>query len=421
MIGTLNQERKEAIIIGAGISGLLIAYALKKKGWKLQVFEASSQIGGLIQTLQTPYGPAETAAHSLMVNETVEKFFHELGIELLEVKPDSKARFIYRRGKMRRMPLGPIELLQTFIRFFRKPTRPFDVEQGTLAEWCTAYLGTPALRYLLAPFVTGVFAATPEELNLKIAFPALVPKRSGVSLFQLFRIRNKVKKRRARMMTPKGGMQAVVDKLAKALKEEIVLNHPIKTLPDTPNLILSVPASAVSDLIGSQAPRAADALKKIRYAPLITVTAFYLDSAFQTKPPKGVGVLIPRHEGLRILGVLFNSSAFHGRVSRSNAHSLTIMLGGTSDPDILRVSDSSLVDLINQDMNSLFKTGTSATHLEVTRWEKAIPVYSNEVKAAQDLILKDFSAVPGKLVFTNYSKEVSIRSMIDALHQSDLL
>lgn len=414
MIGRLNPEHRSVTIIGAGISGLLIGYVLKKKGWQVRILEKTHRVGGLIDTPVTEYGPSETAAHSLMITPELKGFFDELGVELLEVNPASKARYIYRNGKMRRFPLTLLETLSTLVHFFSRPRKPFSESSGTLQEWCEAYLGKPALRFLLSPFVTGVFAADPSELDVSIAFPSLIPQAPERSLFKNLLARSR-KSARPRMMTPKNGMLSVVERLYFELKNEIHLNTEVTRLPQVPNLIITVPAPELANLLAEVDPESSRKLGQIRYSPLITSTVFLETRSFIEKPPHGVGVLVPRDEGLRILGVLFNSSAFSGRTRSPNLHSFTVMVGGTRDPDALRLNESTLSEMMGRDLDRLFGLRSRPILMNTTYWRSAIPVYSRELKEARASLETGFCSAPGRMVFTNYSKEVSIRGLIQSL------
>ncbi len=412
-------------MVGAGVSGLLAAYTLKKKGYQVRILEQSTRSGGLIETKSSIHGPIETAAHSLMVNPEIEALMSELGVELSEVNPKSRARYIYRKGKMRKFPLTFFETIQTLIRIFSKPARPIDPETATLAEWCRTYVGDAALKYLLAPFVTGVFAASPDELLLSVAFPRLVPEHPEKSLIgNLFFKRkpaNSAPSKRPRMMAPTRGMSDLIAKLKSTLAPEIEYGKKLEALPDglasalipmDSNLVLSIPAPELATLLNERDPLAAQALRAIEYSPLITCTVFIGSDSFTKHPPRGVGVLIPRGEGLRILGVLFNSSAFPDRTKDSETHSYTVMLGGTSDPAVLTLSDLEIRDIIESELKTLFGVRKPLQAIEITRWRKAIPVYSGQVRDARLALEHGLCEIPGLMVFTNYSKEVSIRGMI---------
>lgn len=417
MIGSLDPKKKNVTVVGGGISGLLIAYTLKKRGFQVKVLEAGPRVGGLIQTLNTPHGPVEMAAHSLLVSPEVQALFDELSIPLVDVNPKSKARFIYRNGKSRRLPLRFFEILITLYHLFTKPKFAFDSSSGTLAEWCTSYLGRPALRYLLSPFVTGVFAATPQELNAKITFPRLVPNRPDFSFFRW--IRSLPKSPRSKMRVPLQGMQSLVTALEQNLKNEIQLNSPLHDLnqiSDSENIVLTVPAAELSKLLAKTDSRSAEQLLQVQYAPLVTITMFFKESAFRSQAPKGVGVLIPRNEGLRILGVLYNSSSFSHRVSQSGICSLSVMIGGTTDPEAIQLSDEALDEILRVELDQLLGAKDAPLKRIITRWQRAIPVYSNSLKQAQDALKEGYCSTPGRVVFSNYSKEVSIRGLINALH-----
>ena len=418
MIGTLNPQDKRATIIGAGISGLLIGYVLKKKGYQVTIHEKSNRCGGLIQTKHTSHGIVEAAAHSLLVNEIVQEFMDELGVELLPVNPDSKARYIYRKGKMRRMPLTFFELISTFFHLFRKPKLPVPLKDLNLEQWGNAYLGTSATQYLLAPFTSGIFACTPRELNTRLSFPKLLPGAPTISLFQHIRtLRRKPKSVRPRMMALKNGMEDLIQNLHLSLQNEIHLNSEITDLKSIKgNLILSVPSNTLGDLLKTNSATMIERLPEIRYSPLITATVFYAGDSFKNKAPHGVGVLIPRGEGLRMLGCLFSSSAFSGRTEMKNEVSLTVMLGGTQDPDALNLSNPEISALIEKELSILLKTKNPPTYIEITQQQRAVPIYSSELTLYIDKISRTFCSNPGKIIFSNFSGQVSIRGMIETAH-----
>ena len=399
MIGTLNTQDKRVTIIGAGISGLLIGYALKKKGYQVTIHEKSNRCGGLIETKHTSHGLVETAAHSILVNETVQSFLSELNVELLPVNPKSKARYIYRKGKMRRMPLSFLEIISTLFHLFRKPKLTKKLENLTLEEWGNSYLGTAATKYLLAPFTAGIFACLPSELNAKFSFPKLLPTKTNQSLFQHLRsLRKKPKAKRAEMMVFKNGTEDLILKLESQLKDQIKLNSNIMDLNTIEgNLVLSTPTHDVD------------------YSPLVTATVFISKHAFKNKAPHGVGVLIPRGENLRMLGCLFNSSAFSGRTLLEDEVSLTVMYGGTSDPSAVLLSEDELKLIIRAETTLLLGVKSEPAHIEITKWQRAIPIYSLKLTQYIEEISKKFCSRPGKVVFTNYSGQVSIRGMIETV------
>src|SRR5258706_3483578 len=101
------------VIVGAGISGLTIAFRLKKKGIPFLLLEESAEAGGKIGTLhrdgfELDLGPI-TCATCLSLN----KLINDSGMEgsvLFPSKAVSK-RFVYSRGKLHTIVPHPVHLL----------------------------------------------------------------------------------------------------------------------------------------------------------------------------------------------------------------------------------------------------------------------------------------------------------------------
>jgi len=420
MIGTLDRSVQKATVIGGGIAGLLAAFRLERAGYEVVLYEASDRLGGLVRTIRTPYGIAEAAMHSTLVSPPVRELFHELEVELLPVRKDARARFIWRKGKLRRMPLGLRELAQAFLRaYFVLPTRGMDPQSLTLEEWAKRHLGQAALDYGLTPFVRGIYASRPSEIGVAAAFPALLPKPGHSLLSQILRSsrqRTGPRPPKKLMMTARDGMdsftQALESRLRKSGRVKIHIGAPISQLPDTPNLIIATPADVAAKLIVSSDPVLATAIAGIEYAPLISITAFVRKSA---RDSKGVGVLVPEVErDRRCLGILFNSSSFDGRTADNDKHSsYTVMIGGTSQRDLVGLGDAELSEIVCEELRAMLGVD-SPVHLEINRWLRAIPVYSPSLPRIWTQAGQGWCARPGRILFGNWTGQVSLRGMIES-------
>ncbi len=433
MIGSLKietEQDRQAIVVGAGVSGLLIAYVLDQQGFKVTLIEESKRAGGLISTQSTEWGPAESAAHSFLVTDEIAEICRDLGVELCPVRPDARSRYIYRRGKMRRFPLSFFELIRTFLRAYLVLSRA-DLSRGsaTLEQWGNRHLGKSAVKYLLSPFLTGIYAARPSEICVSAAFPALeVPAGQSLlsALLRKLRLRLLSSKKKSapksqskKMMAPKMGMGALVGALERRLEERLGdrfrKGETVSVLPDSPNVILAVPASRASALLAQKDSRLSQALSEIEYAPLVSATIFISKAAFSSLP-RGVGVLFPEAEKRDCLGVLFNSSAFSDRV-RDEAEwvSLTMMLGGTIRPEMIKKADHELFDLIRNELKILFgldDSSVQSARIVLNRWTHAIPKYDQKTMAAWNAARSGWCSVPGHVLTGNYTGQISIRGMM---------
>src|SRR5215211_6132898 len=267
MIGTLDSTKREVTIVGAGIAGMLAAYALDKQGYEVTLLEERERAGGLIQTVRTDYGMAERAAHSLLATDAVVELCSELGVELAEVRKESRARFIVRDGRLRRFPLRPAEALTALGRAaFARAGGPAD--SLDLGSWGRRHLGDAAVDYLLSPFVSGVYGALPAELGVEAAFPTLsvAPGRTllGTMLGRAFRPAGngrgatnghasgakRARKERKRMVAPRLGMGDLTERLERRLEERLggrfLKGVSVREVPDAPNVVISTPAYAAA-------------------------------------------------------------------------------------------------------------------------------------------------------------------------------
>jgi len=412
MIGKIDPKQEKVTVIGAGISGLLAGYQLKKLGYAVTIHEASPNVGGLLQTGTTPLGLYETAAHSLLVNEAGQKHFKELGLELCTVDSASRSRFILRNGKMRKMPLTALEFGNLLTQLFRKKKAIHD--GATFREWGDHWIGAAATDWLIAPFVSGIFACDPSELIAQFAFSDLPnPDQHSLAAFFLAKQKQGPKKQRPKMMTFQNGMTDWIQALQKQLRAEIIVESQQVSIPEHGNVIIATPASAAAELIRNASDQnLSENLANIPYSPLVTATVFVHKSAFKNHPPCGVGVLIPRQERSKILGILFNSSAFPNRSTSADVVSLTVMLGGTGKPDAIEWPDIKIRHAVTESLEQILDFEGDPLQVQITRHTRAIPIYGTELKNTLAQLTHFANQRSGLVFFANWTGSVSLRGLL---------
>ncbi len=432
MLGSLDSTQKEVTVIGGGVAGLLMAYRLDQLGYEVTLYEAQPRLGGLIKTEKTPFGIAENAAHSFLATGSVLKLCEELGVKLSEVLPNSKARFILRKGQFRRFPLGIIETIKVFLKAcFKKALDEKITEKYSMAEWARYFLGESALRYLIEPFVRGIYGARPEELSIKAAFPGLlIPKGSTFLSYQWKKRfhKNPIKnpqeeapKVRAKMMSPVEGMESLVIALERRLKdrlgERLRIHQKLESLPQSANLILTVPAEVASELLKREEPGLSKKLSQVQYTPLICVTVF-INRKTMARVPRGIGILMPADEGSSCLGILFNSSSFPQRVvDPEHCVSCTVILGGTSSPEFLNFSDEKIREIVQEELRFRFGHELEILDYVIRRWKKAVPRYDGFLMEVWEAAKHSWCSRPGHILFGNYTGQVSLRGMIETIRE----
>ena len=172
-------------VVGAGIAGLTAAYRLKRKGYRVVVYEASERAGGVIRTERREGYLAELGPNSMAAGgPAVTELITQLGLDSSrdEAQREAKKRYIVRKGKLVALPTSPSQLLTTRLlsngaklAIFGEPmVEPGDSPmEESVATFVRRRFNQEVLDYVVNPFVGGIFAGDPEQLSARHALPRL--------------------------------------------------------------------------------------------------------------------------------------------------------------------------------------------------------------------------------------------------------
>ena len=97
-----ENKRSDAIIIGAGLTGLTAAAALLRRGADVTMLEASGRAGGAVGTERDGGFLVEQGPGTLMTDEPdVLRFLAEVGLAEEIVRPVAQKRFLVRGARGR--------------------------------------------------------------------------------------------------------------------------------------------------------------------------------------------------------------------------------------------------------------------------------------------------------------------------------
>ena len=216
----------DVIVIGGGITGLVAAYRLTRRGQKVLLIEKNPRLGGNISTLREAGYIFEEGPQTILANNpAVWELIEELKAPVEKASPSSQKRYIYKGGKLIPIPLKPQEFLTTplvgiksklllFGELFKKP---LEVEDTSVADFVREHFGEEFLTYFVQPFVSGIYAGDAERLSLRYAFPKLweIQRRYG-SLLRAF-IKEKRVAPKGELISFKGGLKTLIDLLAEKI------------------------------------------------------------------------------------------------------------------------------------------------------------------------------------------------------------
>lgn len=372
---TLSKCKKVAIL-GAGISGLSLAWFLKKKGIACTILEKESRPGGWIRTANHEGNLFEWGPRSLRANDaaTTLSLIEELGLskDILYSSPESKIRYILRKGKLEKLQLS-LNLLPAFARdLFAKRSEKSD---ESVHEFFERRFSKIVADHFVDPLIKGIYAGDSKELSVCACFPKLwemeQDSRSLIigSVRRLFQKKGGIKG----ILTLKNGMESLVVNLANQLKEGVLLNAEVKELrffgegveinsKVYDHVISTLPAYSLSALLPKS--MLGNLLLKLPFATLGVVHLGYTDAV---NPVKGFGYLIPSGEKEAVLGTVFDSSAFPDQ-NQDLKTRLTVMIGGHH-------TDLELKVLAKQAVAKHLGIKTEPNVLESFTAKQAIPQY----------------------------------------------
>ncbi len=374
-------EEKKIAIMGAGITGLVTAYYLKRAGFAFRIFEKTTHIGGVIETCRKDGFVYERGPNSgVLANiETIE-FFEALGSRCkLEIADASSARrLIWKGGKWHALPSGiaggittPLFSLKDKLRLLGEPFRKRGTDPNeTLSRLVIRRMGQSFLDYAIDPFILGIYAGDPAYIVPKYALPKLYQLEQDYGSF----IGGAIKKSREKkspsekkvtreIFSIEGGLQRLTETLAETVgMENIELecddvfvekadrNYRVRfkdRQEDFTQVVSTINSDSLPQLFPFVEIKHWDPIVSLKYAKVTEVAIGY-------KKWEGIlldafGGLIPFKEKRNILGVLFMSSQFKNRAPEGGAL-LTTFVGGMRKPELADLRGDELFRLIKKEM-----------------------------------------------------------------------
>lgn len=394
---------KKVCIIGGGISGLVAAFLLKRKGFAIELFDKNASVGGNVQTRRIDGFTIEQGPNSLIKSPRLVDLIKALRLEseVLVADPSNKKRYVLQNGKLRALPMsiagmaaGGFFSARAKLRLLREPFVASKSPNGeSVAEFFERRLGGEIVEKAADPFIAGIFAGNPETLSVKSAFPRLYELERDYGSLLVGSLRSKSEKADKnfpRSFSFKNGIQTLTDALAENLGESISVNTEVRRIEKTADgkfsvetdvgvrifdaMIISTPAAPAAGLIENLDANLSEHLKTVYYPPIAMVFCGYKKENIRQNLD-GFGFLIPSSERRKILGTLWNSAVFANRAP-DGFHLLTNFVGGARNAAVFEKTDAEIADIVSAELESILGAQGKPDFLHIKRWAKAIPQYN---------------------------------------------
>ncbi len=434
---------KDVLIVGGGITGLTLAWALGERGIDTQVLEMRPHAGGNIRTLRLDNYLIDLGPNSLLERpgQGLAQILDALSLRphVVEANPIASRRYVSRDGRALALPMSPMAFLRTPIfslmgklRLLQEPFIKPPSEEESVAAFVCRRLGPEFLDWAVDPFISGVYAGDAEKLSVRAA-TAKVYALEAESGSLIRGALKRARQGRASGPVPRGrligfhpGMQALPDALADRLGDRLKTGTAVTTLRRDTNawkvgtenetfaakrLILATPAYATADLLASFDARLAEDLRAIEYPGVVNLALGFARETI-AHPLDGFGLLIPRREGKETLGVLFSSTLFPGRAAEGKAL-LTAFIGGARNPEVYLRENDDLIARVIEDLKPLLGISGEPEFAHVTRWPRAIPQYTLGHLERLARIDQAASALPDLHLAGNWRGGIAVGDCID--------
>jgi len=398
-------------VIGAGLAGLACAHRLlTTTRHDVVILEASDRVGGYLRTSRDAGYLVESGPNGFLDNapDTL-ALVRELDLngELLPSQDQARRRFVFRDGRLRLLPGTPGAFLRSDILStgakLRIACEPFAQRRPdgdeTIHAFAARRLGTEAADVLVDPMVSGIFAGDARQLSLRASFPKMweLEEAHGGLFRALLARRRKVKASGAPVGSPLGkltsfrnGIETLPRALESALGHRVRARTRVAGLSQTSSewtlvldtgeslhadhIVLAASPAAAANLIAVLEPSLAKTLVQIPSAP-IAVIALGFDAESLRHPLDGFGFLVPRGQGPRILGALWESSVYAGRADEGQAL-IRVMAGGAHDPGFVSLGDDEAIGLVRRDLQVTMGVTAEPQMAQVIRHHEGIPQYT---------------------------------------------
>ncbi|EMJ89910.1 protoporphyrinogen oxidase [Leptospira kirschneri str. JB] len=386
----MRTQSPDYIVIGAGFTGLLYSTLAVLEGKSVFLYEKQNRSGGLVGSIQTPFGLVETAANGVLNSYQLEELASTLGLKILTAEKKSKKRFIWKNGSPTRFPLSFLDTLRVLYGIL---VISAEIRTGeSVYQWGVRVLGKGAVKNVLEPGLGGIYAGNLKDMSAELVLGGWITSKGSLlkNIRRIKKIKTKNPKQKRGTVSFRGGLGELLNAMEAKIKsspnskiyysqESPTLSSIRKKYPNS-KIILSCGLESSLKLLSSSFPVFKRYEKLCKTLGVVTVTRFGNQPLLGEK--NGFGILFPSDSGFRARGVLFNSSIFSGRVSKGH-YSETFIFGGALDQEIVKFKEREIINVLEEDRKKITIQNEEPLNHYVTIWKSALPIY--------DLALLEFN------------------------------
>lgn len=444
-------------VLGGGISGLTVAYQLKKLNKPFLLFEADDHLGGKVGSFKEAGFTCELGPNTVLVNNPeIKSLLQDLGLWDDIIFPDEiaiKSRFVLKNNKIEAIPtslrtavsskLFSLKTVFSLLKELKVPAKNDDKEES-LAAFSRRRFGAQIFDDFITPFITGIYAGDPEKMSMSYTLSIMkeAEKEHG-SVIKGMMKKMKLKKLeneaaglpKQKVFSFKNGLQDLIDKLSNEISDAAKVNTRIKKISSTEGgysisylesnkektltvdaIVSALPSFSLSDVLKLEAPNLSSKLKRVNYTNAVVVHLGFnkKDLSFNKT---AFGILSRKVEKVPFLGILFNSRFFPHTSKNKDQELITVICGGSRYPELVHKPDNEIEEEVIDSLTEVLGLKAAPLFSKVTKWKNGIPQYELGYAQVEKEIVSFQEKNSNFYLLGNYYKGISVSDCIkNAIH-----
>ena len=441
-------DKKKVVVVGAGITGLTVAYRLLKSegNFEIVVLEGEKQTGGKLITSRFAGLLLDEGADAFLARAPWAKdLFDEIGISKEFVSPSSRSASIWANGSLEPLPspnvLGipldhdslPSKLLNSGdalkIKQGGKPSEAVpegtDVSIGSLVRDC---VGDSVFELFVDPLLGGINAGVVDDMSCETMAPQLLEAaRHEEGLIAALRETQQNSDSDSPVFyTHPNGMGHIVEKLTEQVSESIRKDSNVISINRTNQqwvletnagseiadaVVLATSAQNAAKLLTSVSPTTSSRLSDIEHASVSLVSFAFKNSDINI-PKDQSGFLVPRSTGMLMTACSFSGNKW-AHLNDGSQTLIRVSSGRIDDQRHDTLSDEELVKHLIDDLAVTLGLDSQPLEFRVTRWPKALAQFKighlQRMEVTIDLLADE---APGVFISGSYHFGVGIPASV---------
>lgn len=449
---------KRIAVIGGGISGVTAAWQLAQLGVPCTLYEASSRLGGIVETecregFVVECGPDSWVAEKPWARELAV----ELGLEdeIIASNDDTRRTYLLRGGQLVPMPDGmrmmvptrldtlagsPLFSEEAIHAYAAEPSRAAELRASALppgqdesvASFVRRHFGEEVTQTIAGPLLAGVFGGDIEQLSVRaVMAPFVKMEQEHGSLIAALEARSKQPARGKASLfgSLRSGLGTLVEKMTAVLPPGAVRLQ-TSVLSITPEIgrwqvrtacnvemfdavVLATPAHVTRQLLEPLDAGAASLLAMEATSAVVVALAYDREAAPGLQIPSGFGYLVPPQDAGNdsLLAATFVDQKFPHRVPEGCAL-LRAFFGGAVANRLIDAPEAELIARAQAQLTLALGTLPVPAFTLVRRWPFSLPQYAVGHPDRMQALEARMAGIPGLSLLGNAYHGVGLPDLI---------